>query len=88
MAGARGRGRAEAEVRLDRAWRPSGDAAHATGVRHPVIERGLAGEVGGEIELSFPPRGSRSSSRQPLAAFQAGVPTGGDACRRDRAVEA
>lgn len=37
------------------------------------IERGLAGQVGGTIDLSFPPDGVTCAIAAPLAAFQSDV---------------
>ncbi|AWN38227.1 PAS domain-containing sensor histidine kinase [Methylobacterium radiodurans] len=38
-----------------------------------LIERGLAGQVGGEVELSYPPTGHVFAIEAPLAAFRAGL---------------
>ncbi len=83
---------AEGGPRLRFAWTERGGPPVTPPTRRGfgtrLIERGLAGEVGGEIGLSFPPEGFAFVVEAPLAAFQAGVPTDGDACRRDRAFEA
>ncbi len=83
---------AEGGQRLRLAWTERGGPPVTPPTRRGfgtrLIERGLAGEVGGEIALSFPPEGFAFVVEAPLAAFQAGVPTGGDAGRRDRTAEA
>lgn len=67
------------ESRLRLAWSERGGPPvtppSRKGFGTRLIERGLAGQVGGEVELSFPREGLVFAVEAPLAAFQAGMRT-------------
>ena len=70
------RGAGEA-ARLRLSWTESGGPPVTPPVRRGfgtrLIERGLAGQVGGEVDLSFTREGLAFAIEAPLAAFQVGI---------------
>ncbi|CAO4141865.1 hypothetical protein LPLAFNJD_LOCUS1045 [Methylorubrum aminovorans] len=73
-------------ARLRLCWTESGGPPVTPPVRRGfgtrLIERGLAGQVGGEVDLSFAREGLAFAIEAPLAAFQAGVPVADASGRR------